>query len=254
MRKIVSLLLSIIILLLTFTGCGFIETLCPHNFSDEEILEGKPATCTEGGLSTGKKCSFCGKILVAQEEIAPLYHSYDYIIENDENGNRVNRAICKREGCKEVRTVTDKEMLIGEWRNAAGIFDGDLNVFVDGLIHQCALSRWSILTISVSNGEVYMFKKEHLYEVQYVTDYTCSYEYMWVGNGDKIINGEKVSDTLEKLQACKSGYLLETWEEADYTKLFVTKIDNYFYFMIIYEGDHEPVFHIHYTDFSEANK
>ena len=254
MKKFIFLSLFIIILLFTFTGCNFTKSLCPHNLGDNEILEGKSATCTEGGLSEGKKCALCGKILVAQEEIAPLCHRYDYITENDENGNRVNLAVCNREGCKEVKTVTDKERLIGEWRNASGIFEDDINILVEGLIHECSLSKWSVLTLSVSNGDIYLFNKQHLYEVQFVTDYSCSYDYMWLGNSDKIINGEKVSETLKKLQACKSGYLLETQEDANYTKLFVTKIDNYFYFMIIYDYDNEPVYHIHYTDFSEVNK
>ena len=37
----------------------------PHT---EEVLEGKAATCTEAGLTEGKKCSVCGEMLVAQEE------------------------------------------------------------------------------------------------------------------------------------------------------------------------------------------
>ncbi|MBR2422192.1 MAG: discoidin domain-containing protein, partial [Oscillospiraceae bacterium] len=35
----------------------------------EEIIPGKAATCTETGLTDGVKCSVCGKILTAQEEI-----------------------------------------------------------------------------------------------------------------------------------------------------------------------------------------
>jgi hypothetical protein len=34
------------------------------------------ATCTETGLTEGKKCSVCGEILVAQEEIAAKGHSF----------------------------------------------------------------------------------------------------------------------------------------------------------------------------------
>ena len=38
----------------------------------EEVIPGKAATTTETGLTEGKKCSVCGKILVAQQEIAKL--------------------------------------------------------------------------------------------------------------------------------------------------------------------------------------
>ena len=42
----------------------------------EEILSGYAATCTETGLTEGKKCSVCGEILVEQETIDALGHEY----------------------------------------------------------------------------------------------------------------------------------------------------------------------------------
>ena len=47
---------------------------CVHT---EEVLPGKDATCTETGLTEGKKCSECGEVLVAQEEVAAIGHSYE---------------------------------------------------------------------------------------------------------------------------------------------------------------------------------
>ena len=41
----------------------------------EEILEAKASTCTEAGLTEGKKCSVCDKILIAQEEIPVKAHT-----------------------------------------------------------------------------------------------------------------------------------------------------------------------------------
>jgi|GEM_PF-1384055 Bacterial surface proteins containing Ig-like domains len=42
----------------------------------EEVVPGKAATCTETGLTDGKKCSVCGEILEAQKEIPALGHDY----------------------------------------------------------------------------------------------------------------------------------------------------------------------------------
>ena len=61
----------------TCTVCGETEgEMLAHT---EEIIPGKAATCTEAGLTEGKKCSVCGEILVAQEEIAVLEHTEEII-------------------------------------------------------------------------------------------------------------------------------------------------------------------------------
>ena len=43
---------------------------------EEEIIPAVSATCTETGLTEGKKCSICGDILVAQETVKANGHSY----------------------------------------------------------------------------------------------------------------------------------------------------------------------------------
>ncbi len=40
----------------------------------KEVIKGTPATCTKAGLTDGEKCSECGAILVAQEEIPATGH------------------------------------------------------------------------------------------------------------------------------------------------------------------------------------
>ena len=50
--------------------CG--EDLCTEHV--EEIIPGKEATCTESGLTEGKKCALCGEVLVAQEVVPALGH------------------------------------------------------------------------------------------------------------------------------------------------------------------------------------
>ena len=44
------------------------------------IVPGYAATCTETGLTDGKKCSVCGETTVAQETIAVLEHAYDAVV------------------------------------------------------------------------------------------------------------------------------------------------------------------------------
>ena len=41
----------------------------------EEIVAGKAATCTESGLTAGKKCSACQAVILKQEEIGALGHN-----------------------------------------------------------------------------------------------------------------------------------------------------------------------------------
>ena len=51
------------------------EDLCTNH--SEEVLPAKAPTCTESGLTEGKKCSVCGDILKAQETVPALGHSYN---------------------------------------------------------------------------------------------------------------------------------------------------------------------------------
>ena len=46
---------------------------CEHNI---EILPAVAPTCEEKGLTEGKKCSKCGEIILAQEEVSPLGHNW----------------------------------------------------------------------------------------------------------------------------------------------------------------------------------
>ena len=56
--------------------CG--EDLCTVH--SEEIIPGKPATCTEAGLTDGKRCSVCGEILLEQTVTEPTGHSYEAVV------------------------------------------------------------------------------------------------------------------------------------------------------------------------------
>ena len=103
------------------TGCG-------HSYTEEvaklghteETIPGKAATCTEMGLTEGKKCATCGEILVEQEEIPALDHL-------DENGDH----ICDR--CGE-RT----ELLNGLNKDSDGVWryyeDGEVATDFTGFV------------------------------------------------------------------------------------------------------------------------
>ena len=59
----------------------------------EVIDEAKAATCTETGLTEGKHCSACNKVLVEQKEVAKLDHTWD-------EGKVTKEATTEAEGVK----------------------------------------------------------------------------------------------------------------------------------------------------------
>ena len=66
---------------------------CSVKGHTEVVIEGKEATCTEDGLTEGKKCSVCGEILEAQEVIPAKGHTEE-VIEGKE-------ATCTEDGLTE---------------------------------------------------------------------------------------------------------------------------------------------------------
>ena len=65
--------------LYTCTHCQATKTeAVPAKSHSETVIKGTDATCTETGLTEGKYCSTCGEILVPQQSIPALGHSYVY--------------------------------------------------------------------------------------------------------------------------------------------------------------------------------
>ena len=58
---------------------GVTENKTIHIHTEEEIPAVAP-TCTETGLSAGAKCSECGEIITAQQELPALGHNYEAVI------------------------------------------------------------------------------------------------------------------------------------------------------------------------------
>ena len=95
----------------------------PHT---EEVLEGKAATCTETGLTEGKKCSVCGETLVAQEEIKALGHTEETV--------PGKAATCTETGLTEGKKCSVcGETLVAQEEIPAG------HKMVDGVCTECGL-------------------------------------------------------------------------------------------------------------------
>ncbi len=77
-------------------GCVLVSSdACAHV---EEVIPGKAATCTETGMTDGKKCTTCGDILVEQTEIAALGHDWNAVLAHDDDNHW---STCTR--CDEIK-------------------------------------------------------------------------------------------------------------------------------------------------------
>ena len=79
----------------TCSVCGesYVDTYVDATGHKEETIPGKAATCTGTGLTEGKKCSVCDKVLVAQEAISAKGHTDgSWIVDKEatctENGSK----------------------------------------------------------------------------------------------------------------------------------------------------------------------
>ena len=98
----------------TCNRCDYVrDVACTH--TETETIPGTPATCTESGLTDGKKCSVCEEILVAQETIPALGHS---IIKVDGKA-----ATCTVDGYKAHYKCTVCEALYADEACTDEIFD-----------------------------------------------------------------------------------------------------------------------------------
>lgn len=85
----------------TCNNCDFVRDItCYHTHI--EFLESKNSTCTETGLTEGRKCEDCGLILVAQEVVALKNHTAgDWIVDKpatttEEGHKYLTCIICKQ--------------------------------------------------------------------------------------------------------------------------------------------------------------
>ena len=89
-------------------GCTLVSSdACAHV---EEIIAGKEATCTETGMTEGKKCTTCGDILVAQEEIPALDHDWNAVLAQDADNHWSVCTRCEETKDKAAHTMGDNSV------------------------------------------------------------------------------------------------------------------------------------------------
>ena len=72
-----------------------------------QVIAAVPATCTEPGLTEGSKCSSCGQMLKAQEEVPALGHEWgEWVVTQPATvfAEGVETSACTHDGCDVVQT------------------------------------------------------------------------------------------------------------------------------------------------------
>ena len=72
-----------------------------------QVIAAVPATCTEPGLTEGSKCSSCGQMLKAQEEVPALGHEWgEWVVTQPATvfAEGVETSACTHDGCDAVQT------------------------------------------------------------------------------------------------------------------------------------------------------
>ena len=91
MKKILFLMIVVALSVLTLASCAWIggENECAHEVT-MPVGAGKAATCSEEGLTPGKKCADCGTVIEEQKAIAKIDHVIETIAPI--------KATCEKEG------------------------------------------------------------------------------------------------------------------------------------------------------------
>lgn len=155
----------------------------PHT---DEIIPGKSATCTESGLTDGKKCSVCSATLIEQTTIAAKGHSIVTV--------ESKKATCEEKGMsdsaycsvcntvlKEATEVPSLEHRLGDW-----IIDKAAEIGVEGARHkECSLCNKIIETEVIEaiaeshshSGAYWSVTKPATCTTEGINSYLCSCGY-----------------------------------------------------------------------------
>ena len=176
------------------------QETCIHPEKYEVKIDEVKPTCTESGLTEGKECSICEKILVAQEEVAAKDHSWDddYTVDKE--------ASCTKEGSKSIHCVNctatkditeipKKEHSYGDW-----VIDKESNCTEAGSKHkECTVCGDPVTeTIPV---------KDHSWD----DDYTVDKEASCTKEGSKSIHCVNCTATKDATEIPKKEHSYGDW-------------------------------------------
>ena len=179
----------------------FTCSVCSHSYTEtigatghtEVTVAGKAATCTEPGLTDGKKCSVCGTVIVAQQTIPELGHL-------DENSDHVcDRGCGIAQGtCSDSATDNDHvcDYGCGKVLEACSDASGDGN-------HNCDICGADNVTEHVKGEE----KREN------ITDATCDA----AGEYDSVYYCTECNAEMERTNDVTIDKLPHSWKDATYT-------------------------------------
>ena len=155
MKKVLSLIAILCLVLVCFAGCDIInqliETPCEHDWADatctapktcslcgttdgealghtEEIVAGTAATCTESGMTDGKKCAVCGVTTVEQTVIPALGHTEETVAGTSATCTEAGMTDGKK--CSVCGITTVEQTAIDALGHKAGEDDGDVTTAV----------------------------------------------------------------------------------------------------------------------------
>ena len=151
MKKVLSLIAILCLALVCFAGCDIFnqptEPTCEHEWADatctapktcslcgatdgealghtEETVAGTAATCTESGMTDGKKCTVCGETTVEQTAISALGHTEETVAGTPATCTEPGMTDGKK--CTTCGVTTAEQTAIDALGHKAGKDDGDV--------------------------------------------------------------------------------------------------------------------------------
>jgi len=91
-------------------SCGFVRDAACRHSNETAIGEAKAATCTEAGVTPGKKCADCGEILEAQAAIEKLGH--DIVTDSAKAPTCVDTGLTEGSHCSRCNDATVAQQVV----------------------------------------------------------------------------------------------------------------------------------------------